>query len=95
MALSLLNPRLFPFPHEVLYLALLTPLAQIIALFAEQRASRAMWLRLPLVPLFLAVDLLAVAQAMTNSLLHRERVWTRTARATPVLGHWESTKEIK
>ncbi len=80
-ALSFLSPSEFPFPREILYFALFTPLLQIIALFAEQRVSRAMWLRLPLIPIFLSLDIFAAAQGMVNSLLNRTAVWTKTARA--------------
>jgi 1,2-diacylglycerol 3-beta-glucosyltransferase len=79
--LSFLSPSLFPFPREILYFALLTPMVQIIALFAEQRLSRAMWLRLPLIPIFLALDIFAAGRAMVDSLLNRTTVWTKTARA--------------
>jgi len=79
--LSYWNRHLFYFPGGILYFALITPLAQIVALFAEQRASRAMWLRLPLVPLFFALDIIAALWAMADSLLSRTRVWTKTARS--------------
>jgi cellulose synthase/poly-beta-1,6-N-acetylglucosamine synthase-like glycosyltransferase len=80
-AMSYLNPRRFPFPRWVLYLALLTPLAQIVALFAEQRVSTAYWLRLPLVPLFFALDIFAALRAALDFGLNRQRVWTRTDRS--------------
>ncbi len=78
--LSLFSNR-FAFPSKILYLALITPLAQIVALFAEQRVPRAMWVRLPIIPAFYALDILAAVRAMVASLMRRERVWTRTARA--------------
>src|SRR5581483_6540927 len=80
--LSALAPRRFRFPRAILYLSLLTPFAQIIALLLEQRASAAMWLRLPLVPLFFALDVYAAVRAMFDSLLKRKRIWTRTPRST-------------
>jgi hypothetical protein len=79
-ALSALFPSVIRFPHAVLYLALLMPLAQIIALFAEQRVGAAMWLRLPFVPLFFALDIFAALRAMIDSVLNRARVWTTTER---------------
>jgi cellulose synthase/poly-beta-1,6-N-acetylglucosamine synthase-like glycosyltransferase len=78
--LSLLFPRQVRFPRVVLYLALLTPFAQIIALFVEQRVGAPMWLRLPFVPLFFALDILAALRAMFDSVLNRARVWTTTER---------------
>lgn len=78
--LSVLLPRLVRFPRWVLYLALLTPFAQIIALFYQQRVAAPMWLRLPFVPLFFALDILAAIRAMFDSVLNRARVWTTTER---------------
>jgi cellulose synthase/poly-beta-1,6-N-acetylglucosamine synthase-like glycosyltransferase len=78
--LSLLIPRTVRFPRRVLYLALATPFAQIIALFVEQRVGAAMWLRLPLIPLYFALDVLAALRALLDSMLNRARVWTTTER---------------
>lgn len=78
--LSVLFPRVVHFPRAVLYLALLTPLAQIIALFAEQRVGASMWLRLPFVPLFFALDIFAAVRALLDSVLNRARMWTTTER---------------
>lgn len=78
--LSVLFPRLVQFPRSVLYLALLTPFAQIIALFAEQRVSASMWVRLPFVALFFALDVYAALRALFDSVLNRARVWTTTER---------------
>lgn len=78
--LSLLAPRRFSFPRRVLALALLTPLAQIVALFVNQRVSAAMWLRLPLVPVFFVIDILAAVRAMADSIANRRRVWGKTER---------------
>ncbi len=71
------RPLLLP---QVLYLALVMPLVQIAALFVEQRAPRAMWVRLPLVPLFFALDLYAALRAMLDTLLNRRRIWSKTER---------------
>ena len=79
--LSVLNKRLFSFPRWVLFFAFLTPLYQIAILFAEQRLPQSMWLRLPLIPLFFALDILAATRAMADSLSGRARVWSRTTRS--------------
>lgn len=82
-ALSLLSPRRFPFPRRVLCAALVAPFAQIVLLFVEQRVPFAFWVRLPLVPLFFALDIFAAARALLDSLLGRQRVWSHTPRAAP------------
>ncbi|MGE5261870.1 MAG: glycosyltransferase [Acidobacteriota bacterium] len=81
--LSVVSNNLFSFPVWVLLLALVTPLFQIIALFVEQRAPAALWLRLPVVPVFYLVDILSAVQALLDSILRRTRSWTKTARSTP------------
>lgn len=68
------------FPRPVLAIALLTPFAQIATLLIEQRAPAAMWLRLPVVPLCFALDVLAALRATFDTLLNRARVWARTDR---------------
>ena len=78
--LSSLNRRITQFPNKILFFALLTPLIQIIALFIEQKVGWAMWLRFPLVPLFFLLDLYSAGRAMTDTLLNRARVWTKTER---------------
>jgi cellulose synthase/poly-beta-1,6-N-acetylglucosamine synthase-like glycosyltransferase len=80
-ALSAIDKRRFPFPRAVLYAALLAPLAQIAVLFAEQRAPWAMWARLPLIPFYYLLDIVVAMLALADSLLHRNRVWSQTARA--------------
>lgn len=77
---SCMHPRRFRFPRPVLVVALLTPFAQILALFLEQRVGADMWLRLPFVPLFFALDILAALRAFFDSLLNRARVWTSPER---------------
>lgn len=79
--LSLLDPHRYKFPRWILPLALVTPFAQIVALFIEQRMSLAMWLRLPLVPIFFALDIYAALRALMDSLLNREHVWSKTERS--------------
>ncbi len=79
-ALSVVFPRVVSFPRAVLVLALGMPFVQIVALFVEQRVSAAMWLRLPFVPLFFALDIFAALRAALDSLLCRARVWTSPER---------------
>lgn len=74
------HPSTLLFPPAVLLLALVTPPAQVVALFAEQRVDASMWLRLPFVPLFYALDILAAVRGMFDSVLNRARVWTTTER---------------
>lgn len=71
----------YHFPRSILIIALVTPLVQVAALFAEQRVPRAMWLRLPLVPLLFALDVIAAARAAYEFVFTRRRVWGRTERA--------------
>jgi cellulose synthase/poly-beta-1,6-N-acetylglucosamine synthase-like glycosyltransferase len=82
-ALSFLKPHQVRFPRGLLALAFLAPLVQIAGLFWEQHVSTAVWVRLPLIPLFYLVDILAAAQAMANALLNRDRVWERGVRVRP------------
>src|SRR5581483_340316 len=79
--LSLLDSRRFSFPRWILSLALLTPFAQIIALFIEQRVSVAMWLRVPFIPIFFVLDIYAAVRALLDSLANRERIWNKTDRS--------------
>lgn len=79
--LSLLSRRLFGFPRWLLALSFFTPLAQIIALFWEQKVPPDMWLRLPLIPAFFLLDMLAAGKGMLDSLLNRTPVWTKTLRS--------------
>jgi biofilm PGA synthesis N-glycosyltransferase PgaC len=69
-----------PFPRRMILFALLTPFAQILALFAKERFSRAMWVRLPLVPIFFALDILAAVRSVMDTLFNRSRAWTKTER---------------
>lgn len=64
----------------VILFSLVTPFAQIIALFIKERMNPAMWIRLPLVPFFFALDIFAAVRAMLDALLNRARFWTRTER---------------
>lgn len=63
-------------------LSLGLPLLQIIAVLAAQHAPLSFWLRLPLVPLFFALDIAIAVWALALTLLNRPRVWTQTERIT-------------
>lgn len=63
-------------------LSLGLPLLQIIAVLATQHAPLSFWLRLPLVPLFFALDIALAVWALALTLLNRPRVWTQTERTT-------------
>lgn len=78
--LSFLKPDRVRFPRALLAIALLAPLVQIAGLFWEQHVSMAIWLRLPLIPIFYLVDVLAAAKAMANAILNRDRVWDKSVR---------------
>lgn len=62
-------------------LSVLTPMAQIVALFFKERMSLAMWIRLPLVPVFFALDIFAALRSMLETLLNQPRLWAKTERA--------------
>ncbi len=78
--LSTFFPRLPRVPRKLLYFTLLSPFIQIIGLFIEQRASIAMWLRLPLVGVFFVIDIFIAVRAMINTILRRPPVWLKTKR---------------
>jgi cellulose synthase/poly-beta-1,6-N-acetylglucosamine synthase-like glycosyltransferase len=79
-ALSIVRKDLINFPHQVFVFALLTPLAQIIALFLKEKMSRSMWVRLPLILPFFLLDIYAATRSMLDSLFNPSRVWTKTER---------------
>lgn len=64
----------------VILVSLATPLFQIVALFLKERMSKAMWMRLPLIPIFFAIDIFAAIRSMLDTLLHEPRLWTKTQR---------------
>ena len=68
-------------PIAMTLIALLTPFAQVAALFVEQRASAAMWVRLPLLALFLTLDVLAAMRAAADAAFNRPRIWAKTIRS--------------
>jgi GT2 family glycosyltransferase len=67
---------------SVLKIALLMPLFQIAAALLIDRAPKAMWLRLPAVPLLFGLDILVAVRATIESLLNRPRIWTKTQRVS-------------
>jgi cellulose synthase/poly-beta-1,6-N-acetylglucosamine synthase-like glycosyltransferase len=67
---------------SALKIALLMPLLQIAAALLIDRAPKAMWLRLPAVPLLFGLDILVAVRAAFESLLNRPRMWTKTQRVS-------------
>ena len=59
----------------------LLPYAQIAAALAAQRASLAWWMRLPVLPLFFAVDAAAALWSVMLSAGRRPRTWQQTERS--------------
>ena len=72
---SVLTPLLL-----IILFSLAMPLVQIIALFLKERMNAAMWIRLPLIPVFFAIDIFAALRAMLDTLLNQPRLWTKTER---------------
>jgi cellulose synthase/poly-beta-1,6-N-acetylglucosamine synthase-like glycosyltransferase len=64
----------------IILFSLAMPLVQIVVLFLKERMNPAMWLRLPLIPLFFLLDIFAAIRSMLDTLLNQPRVWTRTQR---------------
>jgi cellulose synthase/poly-beta-1,6-N-acetylglucosamine synthase-like glycosyltransferase len=65
----------------ILLFALFTPFAQIAILFVRERMNMPMWIRLPLIPLFFALDIFAASRSMLDTILNKPRVWKKTERA--------------
>lgn len=61
--------------------SLALPFIQIIAALLHDRAPLRLWLRLPWVPVFFALDIGAAAWAMLATALNLQRVWHKTERA--------------
>jgi 1,2-diacylglycerol 3-beta-glucosyltransferase len=81
MAMSYVcSPALALVVFLTILLSLLTPFAQIFVLFLTGNMPPAMWIRMPLIPLFFALDILAAIRAMVDTLLNRTRRWTHTER---------------
>ena len=40
----------------------------------------AMWIRLPLIPIFFALDIFAAVRSMLDTLLNQPRLWAKTQR---------------
>ena len=76
----LIGSTLFPILLGVILFSLVTPLAQVVALFIKERMSMAMWIRLPLIPVFFALDIFAAVRSMLDTLLNQPRLWTKTQR---------------
>jgi cellulose synthase/poly-beta-1,6-N-acetylglucosamine synthase-like glycosyltransferase len=78
--LSYLFPRLPRVSGKLLSFTLLSPFIQIIGLFVKYKISWAMWLRLPFIGAFYALDVFVAIRAMTNTVLKRQPVWLKTKR---------------
>ena len=74
------NSVLFSHLLGIIFFSLVTPLVQIVALFLKERMSMAMWIRLPVIPVFFALDIFAALRAMLDTLLNQPRVWMKTQR---------------
>jgi 1,2-diacylglycerol 3-beta-glucosyltransferase len=70
----------------LLALSLATPLVQILALFIKERMDLAMWVRIPWIPLFLLLDVVAALRSIAQTLLDAPREWTKTERAADTAG---------
>lgn len=79
-ALSYLSKGLVHFSPQVFFIALLSPMAQIIALFIKERMPKSMWVRLPIIPVFFTLDILAAVRASLDTVFDRSRLWTKTER---------------
>jgi cellulose synthase/poly-beta-1,6-N-acetylglucosamine synthase-like glycosyltransferase len=64
----------------IILFSLATPLGQIVALFLKERMGTAMWIRLPLIPVFFAIDIFAAIRSMLDTLLNQPRSWSKTQR---------------
>ncbi len=65
---------------------LLIPLAQVLVLFVRERMEAAMWLRLPWIPVFFALDVTAAVRSMMLTVLNAPREWAKTERAAEPTG---------
>ncbi len=65
---------------SALKFAVLTPLAQVIAVFISERVPRDMWLRFPAIPLLFGLDVLVAVRAAMESIMNRPRLWMKTGR---------------
>jgi cellulose synthase/poly-beta-1,6-N-acetylglucosamine synthase-like glycosyltransferase len=64
----------------IVLFSLAMPLIQIIILFCKEQMNIAMWSRLPLIPVFFALDIFAAIRSMLDTLLNKPRLWTKTQR---------------
>ncbi|HSL43682.1 MAG TPA: glycosyltransferase family 2 protein [Anaerolineales bacterium] len=76
----LISSTLFLLLLGIVLFSLVTPLVQIVAIFLKERFGMAMWLRLPLIPVFFALDIFAAIRAMLDTVLNQPRLWTKTRR---------------
>lgn len=79
---AFLSGGAWQFLASLVILALLVPMLQILALFVEQRVPVAMWVRLPLIPLFYCLDLLAALRGFGDALFRKEKVWNSPPRVS-------------
>ena len=75
----LLEISLIPLLLIILF-SLAMPLVQIVVLFLRERVNTAMWVRLPLVPVFFVIDIFAAIRATWDTLLNQPRLWSKTER---------------
>jgi len=80
MIASYLSGDPFALIFLIVMISLLTPFAQILGLFIKEHIQAAMWIRLPLLPIFFALDIFAASRAMLDTVLDRSRSWSRTER---------------
>lgn len=64
----------------VILISLVTPLGQIVALFLKEGMGVAMWLRLPFIPVFFALDIFAAIRSLADTILNQPRYWARIRR---------------
>jgi cellulose synthase/poly-beta-1,6-N-acetylglucosamine synthase-like glycosyltransferase len=76
----LLGSELTPLLWIILF-SLAMPLVQIVVLFLKERMSTNMWIRLPFIPVFFAIDIFAALRAMLETFLNQPRLWTKTERS--------------
>ncbi len=80
VSVGYLSSNLLTFPLWIIYIALVAPFIQIIALLSEQRSPLAMWKRLLWIPVFFFVDIYAALRSFIETLGNRPQVWRKTER---------------
>jgi cellulose synthase/poly-beta-1,6-N-acetylglucosamine synthase-like glycosyltransferase len=81
LALIVFSTDLRPLLIGGISVSLALPFIQIIAVLVYDRASLAMWIRLPLVIPFFFLDIAIAVSAMAITLINRPRAWHPTERA--------------